>query len=412
MSSCELTSKTNICKFRDCIESIDSFERNSYSFSDGWIFNLKDKNYVDKVFVKIFIDPKSLSNEKNIDIKNLKKKLEEAETENDFSNIKSLIKNKKDIYIRIRNLEYELKVYKKLIKPMIEGNVCPNFINYITSSKCWYDNIVNLLKGKLIFKEPISLLSLNTLNEIDIIDDEYKIRGVLNRTISEKFLKDFVKTQIIHKEPIGSLLNFEDYLEKMPNKNYKYSMIMLEYIEGSFTFEKFVLDNVKYTMEDVWNCLIQIAIACYTLFLNRTNHNDLHSRNILINKLDNPEMFEYKLNGEKYKIYTRYIPLIYDYDVAYCEKIGVNKFTKNDLFVYLNGEKINYNYDKINEMKDFFRMLEDVQELRGIKYFVMECMKSSNMVDIIDNIYSKLDKKNRKGNVPKANMYDCDVKIF
>ena len=70
MTSCELSNKTNICKFRDCIESIDSFERNSYSFSDGWILNLKDKKYKDKVFIKIFIDPNSLRNEKKIEIKN------------------------------------------------------------------------------------------------------------------------------------------------------------------------------------------------------------------------------------------------------------------------------------------------------------------------------------------------------
>ena len=115
MTSCDLSSKTNICKFRDCIESIDSFERNSHSFSDGWIFNLIDKKYKDKVFVKIFIDPKSLTKEKNIDIKNLKEKLYNTENENEIELLKSDIKNKKYIYSRISKLEYELKVYKKLI---------------------------------------------------------------------------------------------------------------------------------------------------------------------------------------------------------------------------------------------------------------------------------------------------------
>jgi hypothetical protein len=249
------------------------------------------------------------------------------------------------------------------------------------------------------------------MSSIDIIDDEYKIKGVLNRTIFEKFLKDFVKTNILHKEPIGSLLNFEEYLERMPNKDYKYSLIMLEYIENSFTFYKFVIDTDKYSTEDVWKSLLQIAIACYVLYINKTNHNDLHTNNILIQKLSSPEMFEYKLNGKKYKIYTKYIPLIYDYDVSYCENLGKNKFTKNDLFAYLNGEKIHYNYDKINEMKDFFIVLDDIQELRNMKYFVLECMKSFSMIEIIDNIYSKIENK-KTVYVPKSNIYDCNKKII
>ena len=65
MSNCSLTSKTNICNFRDCIQSVSTFYKNSASFSDGWIFNLKDKTRKDgsleKVFVKIFVEPKSFN---------------------------------------------------------------------------------------------------------------------------------------------------------------------------------------------------------------------------------------------------------------------------------------------------------------------------------------------------------------
>ena len=122
-------------------------------------------------------------------------------------------------------------------------------------------------------------------------------------------------------------------------------------------------------------------------------------------------MFEYRLNGNKYKIYTKYIPLIYDYDYTYCEKLGVNKRTNNELFIYLNGEKLNYKYDKVSEFKDFFKLLEDIQDFGNMKYFVNECMKSSGMMDIIDNIYGKIEKK-KNISVPKGNIYNCDKRIF
>ena len=58
MSNCSLSEKTNICNFKNCIDSISTFyKEDSASFSDGWIFNLKDKDkYIEKVFVKMLVE--------------------------------------------------------------------------------------------------------------------------------------------------------------------------------------------------------------------------------------------------------------------------------------------------------------------------------------------------------------------
>ena len=89
----------------------------------------------------------------------------------------------------------------------------------------------------------------------------------------------------------------------------------VEYLDNSVTLYDF-LKKKNYTDNDFWNIYLQIAISCYTLYLNKTNHNDLHGGNIFIYQLDEPELFLYKVGGKEYKIFTKYIPLIYDFDLG------------------------------------------------------------------------------------------------
>ena len=123
--SCQLD-KTNICNISNCIVKVTGMKSNSASPTDTWFLSFNDDTYykeqkVEKAFLKLFADLDSPSINNNI-------KLE------------------------LGALKYELKVYKDVIRPLIDNNICPNFIKYLASAeKCSYDNLLRFLKGNLVY---------------------------------------------------------------------------------------------------------------------------------------------------------------------------------------------------------------------------------------------------------------------
>ena len=109
----------NICKIFRYITKVNGFKSNSASPTDTW--NVTFENNIisgDKLvpygFMKIYIDPRSV----------------------------------KSPPVELIALNYELSVYRDIIKPLINYNICPNFVSFISSGKgCSYDDLLNFLKG-------------------------------------------------------------------------------------------------------------------------------------------------------------------------------------------------------------------------------------------------------------------------
>ena len=115
---------TDVCKIAPYIKQIEGFDANSASPTDTWVISFKDNVYYEnsdkteeplkRAFIKLFISTDFIS------------------------------------YPDTKALEYEIKIYRDIIRPLIDYNVCKNFVKYLSSGlNCTYDDLRNMLENHL-----------------------------------------------------------------------------------------------------------------------------------------------------------------------------------------------------------------------------------------------------------------------
>ena len=275
--------KTNVCDINQYINKVSGIDSDSSSPTDIWLvkFN-KDVKYkntkIKNGFLKIFLEYTSL------------------DSDYDYKNT-------------LKGLNYELDVYKDVIRPLIDYNICPNFIKYLASGKkCTYENLLNILK--------------NNLSNFNID----KIKLLLNRNLN--CIYDLCSSRF-------SIDNDRDIIPQdkiRPSNSFRYNMILNEQIpKGSIKFANFLRNNNDQKMPFFLPIIFQIFTACYAMSLSKMVHNDLHAGNIFIEQLDKEDVFEYFINDNRYKIKTKYKAFLYDFDRSYVERFGDNEILTDTL---------------------------------------------------------------------------------
>ena len=379
MSICDFSEKTDVCKINHCIEEINGMESDSASPSDIWLIKFKNKVFYNDIeikygFLKIFLDIKTLP-----------------------ENLKS-----KSLY----GLNYELKTYKEIIKPIVDYNICPNFIKYYSSGlHCTYDNLLKILESGYKDKN---------------------IKLILNRNINH----------IINGEDRLSITN--NYIEKLNtdeiNKDYRFNIILNQQVPKPFKkFYTWLRDVSDITL--VWPVIFQIGVACYSMSLSKLVHNDLHSGNIFITELPSTQITIYYINNIKYTINTKFKVYLYDFDRSYVKRFGENELLTKE---FIDGRS-NYFIENLDIMKIlcYVSRYFNISELISVKtdnkkllnniydydcfftYFKANKIKYKkffkNYYDtetILKNIASKLPDINYKGKYDKDNVYVCNKKNF
>jgi len=185
-------------------------------------------------------------------------------------------KNYLDFYVRaMQGLLYECQVYQ-LINKLLEKKVSPNFVKLHAVQKCDYNFIAALLN------RPVG----------DILDtlDLKKVLGV-------NILKNFPVVIIITRRPRKS----DDF--------------------STFLSRKDIVH------EDVIDVIFQTIYTLKVLTLNGISHQDLHLSNILVEELDDAVELNYIVDHEtSFRLQTRFVVRIFDWDAAYVKSLGNNKF--------------------------------------------------------------------------------------
>ena len=191
----------NVCNLGEITKKITGLSSNSSSPTDTWIVYFNDDvlynyTYVNSGFLKIFID--------------------DTKTDN------------------LLALKYELNIYKDVIRPLVDLNICPNFVKYLASStNCSYNNLLNFLKGKV--KKTDGSLSL-------LRDEQVEINFIRNslfcllRTCSDR--PSIQQIQL----PINSFLS-SGFLNDVKT-NIKFSMILNEETNpGTLKYNSFLTNR-------------------------------------------------------------------------------------------------------------------------------------------------------------------------
>ena len=395
--SCELD-KTNICDISNCIVNVKGMDSNSASPTDTWFLYFKNTFYkgekVNEAFLKLFVD---------------------VDTYRPLPGYESV---EKELY----GLKYELKIYKDVIRPLIDYNICPNFIKYLASGeKCSYDNLLKFLQGKVVVGKKVLT--------------NKQVENILNKNISRCLLKPC--------DIRDSIQTVENRITPRPNSSIKYDMILNENInKKTVKYLEWFRTGSK-PASDLWETLFQMAAGCYAMSLSKTVHNDLHIGNLFIEDLGKKVSSLYIIDGKSYLLNSRYKILIYDFDRGYTTRFGNNKilssyvcdagqcneFVENkDIF-----KSICYIINRFHTPieKELINCLGSTDDLRNIitdmykesyncffEYAARRGLNLKNLLDgfnstavILQNIGSKLPSdKNFKAS--KDHTYICDARFF
>jgi hypothetical protein len=194
-------------------------------------------------------------------------------------------------------------------------------------------------------------------------DNNYLLDDVLlSQMEKESFSKDIQTNNIISKDDLSwfqrnlsislqeplqdneqekrqeKTSKFLEYLHEK-DESVKYTILITEATKpNTTTFFEFIntmVTNVDFYKEHFLSIYLQICIACYSLSLTKTNHNDLHSANVFVCKLPVRETFIFRINISNdptkpiFKDYTftsYYKVTLYDFDRAYATLLGKNKY--------------------------------------------------------------------------------------
>ena len=267
----------NVCSIGKYVNNIKGLDGSSASPTDTWVITFKDgvtfKNVsIKKGFLKIFVSPDSA---KDVDMS--------------IDNI-----------LNTKALQYEMRVYKDIITPLLDNKICPNFVKYLGRGiNCTYNDLLKLLVGKLTH-------------------DGKTITTLLPALLKRNIYSIINKTPRLSIDDISNIACPTDYSLK---KFLKFDIILNEAVQFD-TLTKWLDLNFSSPSFNVefWNIVFQICVACYSMSLSLLVHNDLHSGNIFIKDLGVSTNLLFYIDDKPVIINTRYIPLIYDFDRAYVKR--------------------------------------------------------------------------------------------
>jgi hypothetical protein len=392
---------------------ISGQKSDSASPSDTWFLKLTDSFYngvkIDKAFLKIFMNYQSL-----IRI-----------TDPDLNITEPHIK-------AVGGVNYEILIYKNVIKNLVNKKICPNFITYLGSSQsCTYKNLLSILE--------------NAITDLALTQDEKKY--VLNSIIYKCLIQTCKKRDKIDRR----LLQLSNARFATHNfNNYRFGMIMTESVKSTtIKFTEYLKNySSRGNYSELYSILFQIAAGCYSLSLSKTCHNDLHPGNIFIEVLPETAVYLYVINDRSYQIKTRYKALIYDFDRGYSKKFGANpllegylcqrafqcnSFVENQDIIKLICGVVNiacrrYREDLKNELIQMLSDEDHIQDILESSFDNSGCdfkdiSKTFKREDFFSNcngvsyimreIYEKIDKFSFDFNkIDEDNIFVCNVGFF
>lgn len=253
----------DICRLTECVRHIEEQPRNTASTSVQYKVTFRPgtkylTSSVDEGFIKAF---------------------------------PSVVNYGQQIPEMLQGMNYEVKVYAYLIAPLIDNNICPNFIRYLNHGEC---------DGKTMQK----VLKFTTENQVKFLADT---KLVMHDNTN-------IQWTLLATQSGGS------------GKLSKYHRIIIRnYQANNSTVDKKEQQAIDNQLAETWlGMFVQVLAACHAMDMSHMNHADLHFNNILVEKLPQPVTMGYVYDNVTFYIHTRYKILVYDFDMSYVEQLGAN----------------------------------------------------------------------------------------
>lgn len=325
----------DVCKIHKYIKSVKTL-RTGASPTDAWIIKFKNNVYdkkkkIQKAFLKIYSNLSFFDN-------------------NNYSN--------KYLKYAVQGLNYETKVYRDIITPIVNYDICPNFIRSLGSgTMCTYDNLYDMLYGKYEKKS-----------------SPEKIRKKLKRSITNNIL-----SYDLSNINFNETSKYEN-IDKYDFDNLQFDINLTETYDNVNNFHD-ILRTSDIQERNIYNIIFQIFVACYTMSLTKMTHNDLHSGNIMVRTLDKPRILVYFINKRKYVLKVKYFVHIYDFDRSYVKRLGDNKSL--DMYDVYSQDNV------FIENKDMMKILCSIYKYTGNKSYLRNLTNNENDIKRLISIYEE-----------------------
>ena len=201
---------------------------------------------------------------------------------------KLLVDNLREIE-KYEGLDYEEKLYEYITDKIILPGLSDNFIPYVGSSICSLKNIVESIKLSILARDEKKLI-LDKLNTPLELFPDLKLKMLITGTIEDK--KRFPSLSSLIRTPLS--------------------------------------------VYDLNSIIIQLLHALLVMQQFKIMHNDLHTGNILVEKVYPLKVVDLKIGSTVISFKTKFIPKIYDWDRSYCDALGENKMLSRERYKRLN----------------------------------------------------------------------------
>ncbi len=263
---------------------------------------------------------------------------------------------------QVGGLEYEVAVYRDVVNPLIYGMVCPNFVRYLgSSSGCSLDQMLAFLVGKA------QSWRYNRPYEKTLMTRETALANFA-RSASHMYAQRKGGPRINEINTSDAIMSQADF-EKHGFSRWRYSVLINEaFTERASSFATWIQIN-RAKQGEVFNVIFQIMVACYALGLSQTTANDMHLNNIYIEPLKKPQTIVYIIDGIPYTVQVNNMALVYDFDQAFCTRLGPNPKLDDfycDGYNHCNGTVMNKDAVKVLCQVALYIGADKISKIAGI----------------------------------------------
>lgn len=309
-----LNALSDVCDVASCISKVVGLASGSASPSDTWLLTLKPgANYdgfpLTRAFLKFHINYRSLEALPDVDLD-------------------------RDL-LTLYGLEYEIKIYRDIIKPMIDRGICPNFLLFLGAGQnCALGDLMDMLMANI----PPRATAAQRDQQLKKYEDRFE------RNIT------YMANQLEKRPSITTDEKLNLTKQRIsPSLDWRFNLLLTHQIKAEELFDFF--DTHKENSAELWIVLFQVAAACYAMSLAHLTHNDLHIGNIWVKKLSAERNLLYVYGGVYYQLQNvRHKSIVFDFDRSHSDLLG-----RNELIV---GNTC-HNYAQCNEFipnKDVIKM--------------------------------------------------------
>jgi hypothetical protein len=367
-SNLDFVEKVNGCKLGTNVIAVDGLSSSSASPSDQWILTLQGAFYgkrpIRKAFMKWFIHPE--------------------ETRRRMTTLKLSPGTINHYVNNVLGLEYEIKVYRDIISPLIVNHVCPNFIRFLADGDSCnrtdiLDIVIDKTKKDAIFygKKKLSkeAVQFNIDRNIAYIFTARENRPSINDD-NEDMTNVMTHTHFLYDDlgEIGKTDNFNLLItEAIVNERNIKTITLYSYLSKPFE------------MGDLYKIFFQMIFACYAMTNSGMNHMDMHAGNVYIEITKTPVEVIYVTDLHTYRFMTNHKVLVYDFDFSYVESLGDNAKMKGGNFARENMTNDNFYTRDIAKCSYYvWGAIHDVDTDMSLKFLDLIANDRNSVNGIID----------------------------